>query len=251
LIQKVIDIAKKASSEILNIYNTNEFEINIKDDNSPVTKADLIANEIIIHGLQSISDYPILSEETPIEYDIRKNWKKYWLVDPLDGTKDFISKNGEFTINIALIENNKPIMGVVYIPISDDVYYAEHTKGAFKNGNVIFNNSKRSELIGADSNFHSTQEVINFFNDNNIKDIKKYGSSIKICKLAEGIIDIYPRLNGTKEWDTAAAHIIANESGCRLIDVKTNCELVYNKRNVKNNFFIASRNNIKYTLKEF
>jgi len=244
LIQKVIDIAKKASIEILKIYHIDEFGIDIKDDNSPVTKADLIANEIIINGLKSISDYPILTEESPVEYNIRKGWEKYWLVDPLDGTKDFIAKNGGFTINIALIENHKPILGVVYIPVSGDVYFAEHGKGAYKNGELIFNKSKRMNLIAADSNFHSTVAVKEFLKKNNITNIRKYGSSIKICKLSEGIIDIYPRLNGTKEWDTAASHIIANEAGCKLVDVVTKEELIYNKKSIKNNFFIASRNNL-------
>ena len=248
MINKVIEIAKKASLEILAIYESSDFNIEIKDDKSPVTKADLIANEIIINELKKISQYPIITEETPVEYSIRKNWSKYWLIDPLDGTKDFIAKNGEFTINIALIENNKPILGVVYIPVTNDVYYAQYNKGAFKNGNKIYNNSKRTDIIASDSNFHSTNETLEFFKNNNIKDIIRFGSSIKICKLAEGIIDIYPRFNGTKEWDTAASHIIANEAGCKLIDLNTKEELVYNKESIKNNFFIATKNNMEYIL---
>lgn len=249
MIEKVISVAKKASVEILKIYNNDDFSIEIKEDNSPVTKADIVSNDIIMEGLKSISDYPILSEEIHVEYEVRKNWRKYWLVDPLDGTKDFIEKNGDFTINIALIEDNKPILGVVYIPTTDDVYYAELGKGAYKNGNIIFNNSKRTNLIGTDSNFHSTKETKDFFRINNITDIKKFGSSIKMCKLSEGYVDIYPRFNGTKEWDTAASQIIANESGCKLIDIETNAELTYNKKNIKNNFFIACSNNVKYKLK--
>jgi 3'(2'), 5'-bisphosphate nucleotidase len=245
MIQKVISIAKEASKAILEIYN-NDFDIKIKDDNSPVTKADLVANKIIIDGLSKISNYPIVTAESYIDYNIRKEWDKYWLVDPLDGTKDFIAKNGEFTINIALIENNKPILGVVYLPVLDDIYYAEIGKGAFKNNNKIFNNSNRKELIGSDSNFHSTEDTKLFFRQYNIINIKKFGSSIKICKLAEGEIDMYPRLNGTKEWDTAASHIIANEAGCKLVDIQTKYELVYNKQNIKNNFFIASRNNLEF-----
>jgi 3'(2'), 5'-bisphosphate nucleotidase len=241
LIEKVIEIAQKASIEIMDIYKSSNFGIDIKADNSPVTTADLLANQIIIDGLKRISDYPILTEESYVEYEIRKNWDKYWLVDPLDGTKDFIAKNDGFTVNIALIEHNKPILGVVYLPTKDDVYYAEYKKGAYKNEVKIFNNSKRTELIGVDSNFHSTDAVKEFFKKHNIKDIRKYGSSIKICKLAEGVIDVYPRLNGTKEWDTAASHIIANEAGCKLIDIETNKELVYNKKDIKNNFFIASK----------
>lgn len=247
MIREVIIIAEKASEDILKIYNSNNrIDVEIKEDNSPLTQADLIANKIIIEGLKKISNYPIVTEETPIEYDIRKKWDAFWLVDPLDGTKDFIAKNDEFTINIALIKNNKPFLGVVYIPMSKDVYYAELSKGAYKNGDKIFNNSSRKELIASDSNFHSTLAVKSFFSKFNIQNIQKYGSSIKICKLAEGIIDVYPRLNGTKEWDTAASHIIANEAGCKLIDIDTKEELIYNKEKIENNFFIASRNDLEF-----
>ena len=246
MIDKVIEIAKKASCEILKIYESNDFLIQTKSDNSSVTKADLIANEIIIGELSKISDYPIITEESPIPYKERKNWNKFWLIDPLDGTKDFIKKNGEFTINIALIENSKPILGVVYIPVTNDVYHAEFKKGSFKNGTKIYNSSRRKKLIATESNFHSTQSNAEFFMKFNIENILKYGSSIKICKLAEGLIDVYPRLNGTKEWDTAASHIIANEAGCKLVDTITKEELVYNKKNYENNFFIACRNDLKF-----
>ncbi len=246
MIELVIEIAKNASSEIMQIYNSQNFEIELKNDNSPVTKADITSHNIIIEGLKRISEYPILSEEDVIPYEIREKWTKFWLVDPLDGTKDFIAKNGQFTINIALIDNEKPVLGVVYIPYSDDVYYAQINNGAFKNGKRIFNKSARIDLIAADSNFHSTHAMKDFFKLHNIKNIKKIGSSIKICKLAEGKIDVYPRLNETKEWDTAATHIIANEAGCKLIDIKTKNELKYNKKSYKNNFFIASRNNLEF-----
>ena len=248
MIKQVIDIAKTASEEILKIYNSEDHAIEIKEDESPVTKADLVANQIIIKGLQNISKHPILTEESPVDFETRKNWTTFWLVDPIDGTKDFIAKNGEFTINIALVEHNKPILGVVFIPVSNTVYYAELGKGAFKNDKKIYNTSLRDDLIGSDSNFHSTKETQDFFSKFNIKTIKKYGSSIKICKLAEGVIDVYPRLNGTKEWDTAACQIIANEAGCKLIDITTNAELVYNKPNIKNNYFVASRNNLEFKL---
>jgi 3'(2'), 5'-bisphosphate nucleotidase len=248
VIERVIAIAKQASKEIIKIYNSDNFNTEIKDDDSPVTKADLIANKIIVDGLKEISNYPIITEEEPVGYELRKHWSKFWLVDPLDGTKDFIAKNDEFTINIALVENNKPILGVVYVPVQNDVYYAELRKGAYKNENKIYNSSVREDLIASDSNFHSTPAVDAFFQKNNIKNIKKYGSSIKICKLSEGIIDVYPRLNGTKEWDTAASHIIANEAGCKLIDIITKKELTYNKKEIGNNFFIASRNNIEFKL---
>jgi 3'(2'), 5'-bisphosphate nucleotidase len=244
MIAKVIEIAHQASFEVLKIYNKGIIQIQSKQDNSPVTEADLISNKIIINGLRNISNYPILTEESPVEYKVRKNWTKYWVVDPLDGTKDFIAKNGGFTINIALIEKTKPIMGVVLVPVTGEVYYAELGRGSYKNNKKIFNNSKRIDLIGADSIHHSTKEVELFFKKHNISKVLKLGSSIKICKLAEGEVDVYPRLNGTKEWDTAASHIIANEAGCRLIDTESKKELTYNKKSLKNNHFIAIRNNL-------
>lgn len=248
MIEEVIRIARKAGQAIMEIYQESAIEIEVKSDDSPLTKADLASNTIIIDELSELFDDPIVSEESPVEYQIRKQWNRYWLVDPLDGTKDFLAKNDEFTINIALIENNKPTLGVIYIPANGDLYHAQVGLGAFKNGDKIFNNSKRTKLIGSDSNFHSTEATQVFFKKNQINDIKKYGSAIKFCKLAEGEIDIYPRLNGTKEWDTAAGQIIANESGCFFMDVTTGKELVYNKESIVNNHFIAMRNNLMNTI---
>lgn len=244
MIKKVIEIAKYAGNSILEIYNSDDFDTKIKEDKSPLTKADLVSNQVIVEELKDISDIPIVSEELYVDYDIRKNWNIFWLVDPLDGTKDFIAKNGQFTVNIALIENKKPVMGIVYAPASNLMYWAEIGKGAFKNGEKIYNTSKRTELIGSDSNFHSSKATIDFFEKHNIKTIKRFGSAVKFGKLAEGEIDIYPRLNGTREWDTAAGHIIANEAGCKVIDIVSGKELSYNKENIVNNFFIASRNDL-------
>lgn len=246
MIENVIKIAKNASKEIMKIYSSGDFNIQDKADDSPITKADILSNQIIISGLQKISSFPIVTEETSVAYDIRKHWDTFWLVDPLDGTKDFIIKNGEFTINIALVHEHKPILGVVCIPATGDFYYASAGKGAYKNGTKIYNTSSRKELIGADSNFYSTQAMKDFFEQYHIHDIRKIGSAIKICKLAEGVIDVYPRFNETKEWDTAAVHIIANEAGCKLVDIETKKELMYNKVSIKNNFFIASRNDLEF-----
>lgn len=246
MIKSVIDIAKEASQEILRIYDSSDFGTEYKEDESPVTNADKISHELIKKGLKSISSYPILSEEEVIGYEERKSWDTFWLVDPLDGTKDFIAKNGDFTVNIALIKDHKPILGVIMIPTTNDIYYAQKDQGAFKNSTKIYNHSNRTQWIGADSNFYSTQEMKDFFLKHNINDVRRIGSSIKLCKLAEGIIDVYPRLNGTKEWDTAAAHIIANEAGCKLIDIETKKELTYNKISYKNNYFIASRNDLEF-----
>ena len=245
-VESVISVAKQAGDAIMAIYLTNNFFVAYKSDETPVTKADMDANRIIIAGLKKISDLPVLTEESPIDYEERKDWERYWLVDPLDGTKNFIAKQGEFTVNIALIEADEPVLGVVYVPVNGDVYCAEKGLGAFKNGRIIFNNSTRTDLIAASSVFHNTDGMTNFFKLHGITRITAFGSSLKICKLAEGSIDVYPRLNGTKEWDTAASHVLANEAGCKLIDVQTRKPLLYNKCSLKNNHFIASRNDLQF-----
>ncbi len=245
-ITSVIEVAKQAGKAIMEIYRSDDYFVEYKSDESPVTKADLKANRIIIAGLKNVSDLPVLTEESPVDYEQRKDWERYWLVDPLDGTKNFVAKNGDFTVNIALIEAHEPILGVVYLPLNGDVYFAEKGLGAFKNGSLIFNHSVRTDLIAASSVFHSTDEMTNFFKLHGITRITAFGSSLKICKLAEGSIDVYPRLNGTKEWDTAASHVIANEAGCKLIDVQTQQPIMYNKRSLKNNHFIASRNDLQF-----
>ena len=249
-ILSVIEIAKQAGEAILEIYYADDFDVQYKSDDSPVTKADMVANGIIIDGLNSVSDLPVLTEESPVTYQERKGWKKYWLVDPLDGTKNFIAKQGDFTVNIALIKGQKPVLGVVYIPLTGDMYFAEKGLGAFKNNEPIFNDSNRMDLIAASSVFHSTDKMVEFFKEHKITKITEYGSSLKICKLAEGTIDVYPRLNGTKEWDTAASHVIANEAGCKLVDIETQQELLYNKVTLKNNHFIASRNDLHFSVPE-
>lgn len=245
IINEVLKIATLAGDGIMKVYNS-DFSSRLKQDKSPITDADEISNSIIIKELEKLAHFPIITEESPVDYSARKYWSEFWLIDPIDGTKDFIVKNGEFTINIALISDNKPVIGVVYIPATKTMYYAQKGHGAFKNGVKIYNSSTRTNLIAADSNFHSTKEMDEFFKNHNITDIRKYGSAIKMCKLAEGEIDVYPRLNGTWEWDTAAAHIIANEGGCKLVDVVTKEEIVYNRENMLNNHFISSRNDLNF-----
>jgi 3'(2'), 5'-bisphosphate nucleotidase len=241
---KIINIAVEAGKKILEFYN-RPINIKNKDDNSPVTEADLYANQYITEEISKISDFPIVSEETYNFNEPRKHHKTFWLIDPLDGTKDFIAHNDQFTVNIALIENENPVLGIVCVPACGDIYYAAKNNGAFKNGLRISVNKNSRKIIGVDSSFHSTKETQNFFKDHNITNIKKYGSSIKFCKIAEGEIDVYPRFNGTKEWDTAAGHIILNEAGGEIIDLVTNKELIYNKSSIRNNFFVAKRKGLK------
>jgi len=241
MIEKIIKIAEMAGNVIMPFYREDQIDISLKKDKSPITEADIASNEFIVNELESNFSYPIMTEESPVPYNIRKSWKKFWIVDPLDGTKDFIEKNDEFTVNIALIDHNRPVLGVINVPAFGITYWSEKGEGAYKNGKRIYNKSNRINLIGTDSRFHSTKETKEFFKNNSIKKVVRYGSSLKLCKLAEGEIDIYPRLNGTKEWDTAASEIILQEAGCALVSYPHKRKFIYNKEKIANSFFIASR----------
>ena len=165
-------------------------------------------------------------------------------MNTLDGTKDFLAKTGQFTVNIALIESGIPTLGVIYVPAMDLMYYAQKGFRAFLNGKPIYNSSTRKQLIATDSVFHSSIETQNFLKTHGIDQVLKFGSALKFGKLAEGVIDIYPRFEGSKEWDIAAGHIILKEAGCSIIDLVTKQEPSYNKPSMENNFFIAGRNEI-------
>ncbi len=258
MIGKIIDLVTYVGKEVLKIYNSfSEFEILLKSDGSPLTLADEISNRIITESLQSISNLPIISEENKkIPYEHRKKWEKFWLVDPLDGTKEFIKKNGEFTINIALIENGKPLLGVVYAPAKDLLYFAT-PEGAFKrekNKTVKLKLEKPIEtnkiraVVSRSHLDEQTLKFLSFLETKTGKGIEKIsiGSSLKICYIAEGKADIYPRFAPTMEWDTAAAHAILNFAGGKLVTVDrnqdnflTNSELRYNKKTLKNPPFVA------------
>ena len=246
MIEKVVTIAETAGNVFMSFYNAGQVGISLKKDKSPLTNADIASNKYIVNELESNFSYLILTEESPVPFNTRKSWSKFWLVDPLDGTKDFIEKNDEFTINIALIDKQRPILGVINIPAFSLTYWAESGKSAYKNGSRIFNKSNRKNLISADSRFHSTNETKEFLKRNNIETVVKYGSSLKLCKLAEGEIDIYPRLNGTKEWDTAASEIILQEAGCSLVSYPYKRKLLYNKINLTNPFFVASKTGLSW-----
>jgi 3'(2'), 5'-bisphosphate nucleotidase len=241
LVEEIIKLIREAGTEVLKVYNSDDYQVETKSDNSPLTKADLLSNEILMEGLVKIVSLPVLSEEVLVDYNLRKDWNKFWIIDPLDGTKDFIAKNDEFTINVALIEDNVPILGFIYAPALGDLYWGKKNGGSYKNGQKIFNNSKRNELIGTHSRFHSNPETAAFFTNNNISIIKEFGSALKFCKLAEGVVDIYPRYTGSVEWDIAAGDIILQEAGCKMLDLLSKKEFRYNRKDLLNSYFIAAR----------
>jgi 3'(2'), 5'-bisphosphate nucleotidase len=254
-IQKINSIAQKAGDEIMKIYQ-QDFKIEFKKDNSPLTKADLHSNEVIINNLENLyPDIPILSEENKeISYKIRKNWEYFWLIDPLDGTKEFVKKNGEFTVNIALIYKNMPALGVIYAPALDLLYYAQKDRGAFKQEKnkkpqrlPIYKHTNNNTLKVIVSKSHYNQETEEFVNNlkNKYKknvEFMNIGSSLKFCLIAEGKADIYPRLAPTMEWDTAAGQAIVEQAGGGVLNFKTKKSLKYNKKDLLNPFFITKVN---------
>ena len=253
-VQNIVKIAKIAGKAVMKIYNQN-FDVEYKKDSSPLTLADQKANQIIVTALNQLSvnsllqqNIPILSEEgRSIPYDERKNWEYFWLIDPLDGTKEFVKKNGEFTINIALIYKEAPILGVVYSPVLNVCYWAKKGEGAFKDGKKLplKANKKRDVYKIVASRSHTSNETKDFIESidtDKEKVIVSIGSSLKICLVAEGEANIYPRLGPTMEWDTAAAHTIVNESGGlfnKYIDKDAYQKHVYNKENLLNDWFVV------------
>jgi 3'(2'), 5'-bisphosphate nucleotidase len=259
LLKKAISAAISAGCEILDVYN-HDFTVELKEDKSPLTKADLRAHETICRTLHE-TGLPVLSEEGKnIPYEIRKNWDKYWLVDPLDGTKEFVKRNGEFTVNIALVVEDKPEMGIIYVPVSRLLYFASPSAGAFKisvpGENIQIDlilaeasplplKSSPEKLTVVGSRSHMSQETSDF-----IENLRKttpeiefisIGSSLKMCLVAEGKAHIYPRFGPTMEWDTAAGQAIVEKSGGMVMKTDGINPVGYNKPELLNPWFIASR----------
>ncbi len=245
-INAVIKIAKDTGKAIMQIYN-QDFDIEYKDDKSPLTLADKTAHLLIIQGLKKLPvDYPILSEEGKnIPYEIRKNWRYFWLIDPLDGTKEFIKNRDEFSINIALIHQGKPVLGVVYAPALDECYWAKQGAGAFKDGVKLPLKTQKStktyKIIASRSHLSDeTKTFIKAIKTNREKKLITIGSSLKICLVATGEADIYPRLSSTMEWDTAAAHVIVLEAGKEILQFNNKKPIIYNKENLLNPWFVVN-----------
>lgn len=253
-------IALQAGKVAMRYYGTKDFEL--KSDSSPITQADLESNALLMRELKAHSPYQVCSEEAVLDFKERENLEYYWLIDPLDGTKDFLAQNGGWTINIALIHQKRPILGVVYAPAFHQLFIALKDFGSFGYESTMLQDALNSKgidaqwlesrkrklngdrivqdsgIIACDSMFHSTKETQEFLQKYDLK-VQKYGSSLKVCALAEGRADIYPRFNGTSEWDTAASDIILEESGGVMLDCLTKNPLEYNKPSVRNHHFIA------------
>ncbi len=246
-IQDIVKIAKDAGKAIMEIY-VQDFDVKYKHDKSPLTIADTNANKVIEKGLNQLAiNFPILSEEgVDTLYEERKHWEYFWLVDPLDGTKEFIKKNGEFTVNIAMIHKNTPVIGVVYAPALEICYYAKKNQGSYKDGErmPLKKREEQEKYIIVASRSHLSNETkvfIDAIKTHKDKEVVSIGSSLKICLVAEGQADIYPRLSPTMEWDTAAAHVIAIESGKKIEKYNNQhySDHSYNKKSLLNDWFVV------------
>lgn len=264
LASAAVTAAVRAGGLIMDVYNSDDFQVNLKSDSTPLTLADRKAHNEIKSNLAK-TRIPVLSEEgRDILYEERKGWEYFWMVDPLDGTKEFIKRNGEFTVNIALIYNQFPIMGVVYIPVLRELYFGDITFGAFKKIDVkpdadasftfndIVNNSDKLPLQSSTkvmtvvgSRSHMSRETEKFVDNLKSKHGEvafiSRGSSLKLCMVADGSADVYPRLASTSEWDTAAGQAVAEAAGCEVLDFETNSRMMYNKEILTNPWFVVQR----------
>jgi len=245
-VEQLLAIARKAGAAILEIYDS-EFAIQHKDDRSPLTAADLAAHKVIVEALTAATpDIPVLSEESKaLPYAEREAWQRYWLVDPLDGTKEFIKRNGEFTVNIALVESGETRFGVVYVPVSGVIYYGGAGFGAFKAEPeaaaqpIQVQLQRRKPLRVAGSRSHGGDSLQRFLEAVGDHEIVSMGSSLKLCLVAEGAADIYPRLGPTSEWDTAAAQAVVEGAGGMVTDTAMQ-PLKYNRgESLLNPYFLV------------
>ncbi|HTR01500.1 MAG TPA: 3'(2'),5'-bisphosphate nucleotidase CysQ [Candidatus Acidoferrum sp.] len=252
LMPAVVALCRQAGAAILDIYRRDDFDVTRKGDDSPLTAADLAAHQVLVQGLQALTpELPVLSEESAsVPWRERQQWQRYWLVDPLDGTKEFIKRNGEFTVNVALIDDGVPVLGVVHVPVLDWTYYGDRDSGAVveKHGSttrihvsrlpvptqvlrvVASRNHRGDELDGWLARVQQTHPQV---------ELVSMGSSLKICLVAEGSADIYPRLAPTCEWDTAAAQAVLEAAGGKLVDVRGAVYRYNRKEDLLNPWFFA------------
>ena len=255
-----ITAALEAGKVILEIYKSDDFEVTIKGDNSPLTKADVASQNVIMSYLTE-TNIPVLSEEgKAIAYEERKDWRQLWIVDPIDGTKEFIKRNGEFTVNIALIENQRPLIGVIFVPVTGELYFSTKEMGAFKvtvdldnfDLDTLISNGNKLPLEREDKTFtivasrsHMSKETEEYVQEmrsiHGVVHLISKGSSLKLCMVAEGTANCYPRFAPTMEWDTAAGQAICEHAGFQVIDWKTKEDMLYNREELLNNWFLVMK----------
>jgi len=247
LLDAIKGIARQAGSEILEVYGT-DFESRAKADESPLTEADLRAHHLIVAGLLRVTpELPVLSEESAAEvsWEMRQDWKRYWLVDPLDGTKEFVARNGEFTVNIALIENGRPVLGVIHIPVSDTTYSGIPGAGAWRETShrpaqsIAARRLALPPLQVLGSRSHESPQLAARLAALGPHELRPAGSSIKLCLIADGSADLYPRLGGSREWDIAAGQAIVEAAGGQVVSLGDGEALRYNKQDLLNPKFLA------------
>ena len=257
-LKTAIEAALEAGKVILEIYHSNDFEVELKGDNSPLTKADVASHNVIMSYLSKTA-IPVLSEEgKAIPYADRKDWNQLWIVDPIDGTKEFIKRNGEFTVNIALVENQMTQLGVIFVPVTGELYFSTKTGGSIKvlvdlknyDVNVLLTQGAKLPIAREDKTFtvvasrsHMSPETEAYVAEmreahGKVNLISK-GSSLKLCMVAEGQADCYPRFAPTMEWDTAAGQAICEHAGFEVIDWKTQKDMLYNREELLNNWFLV------------
>jgi len=246
LLEPIVALAKEAGNAILDVYAT-DFDVEKKSDKSPLTQADMASHIIISKGLAELTpDIPVISEESGLpEFSVRGQWPLYWLIDPLDGTKEFVNRNGEFTVNIALIENKRPVMGVVHVPVQDKTYTGCEGLGAAirsgdgKSTKIVVSAASASPVRVVGSRSHRGASLDAFLERLENFEMLPMGSSLKFCVVAEGGADVYPRLGPTSEWDTAAAQAVVEQAGGAVLELNGGPLLYNNKADILNPHFLV------------
>lgn len=241
MLKDILAIAEKAGHAILSYRGKITPDlVDYKSDESPVTLADKESNRILTLGLQKIKSVPVLSEEEPIPYEERILWDEYWMIDPLDGTKELIKGQDDFCINITYMKNNIPVIGVIYAPVTGETHAAIKGKGTF-HSNIFLEEKTAPSPVVAVSRYHHSKMTQDYLDENGYTSTFCVGAALKFGRMALGQIDIYPRFKGSSEWDIAAGHLILEERGASIIDLTTQNPPLYNKQSLENNFFIAKR----------
>ncbi len=244
MLETVINISKETGEKVMQVYQSDDFQIQTKEDGTPVTRADLIAHDYITKALERELGHPVISEEAPVPpHEERKSWDHFFLVDPVDGTRDFIAKNDEFTVNIALISHGEPVLGVVLAPALGELFFSAKGEGAWMRSGeetIALPREKPNGWILARSWLHDNSTIETFAQNNKIDQSIKMSSAIRLARLSQGQVNLCIISNKSREWDTAAGHIILKEAGGRIVEMESGQEPAYNKPDIRNSFSLAT-----------